>query len=714
MEKIVRSVCQSCHCECGVLVHVKDGKVTQIKGDPEHPMNRGFTCVKGRAQPQVLYHPDRVKHPMRRVGERGSGKWERITWDEALSEIAEKLTVLKEKYGPESFSAIHGTGPRPTHYSTALLAYALGSPNVISTDFHICFVPSVVAGHWTMGHSVMIENGPDYLNSDCIVVLGGNPLASHPPRGMDILEARRERNAKLIVIDPHRTELAEKADLWLRIRPGTDVALALGMIKVIIDEELYDKQFVDTWCHGFEQLKGRVKDYPVERVEEITWVPAREIKAASRMYATTKPAAMHHRVAVEHNINSTQTCRALAILIALTGNVDVPGGNVFPMSMPGYISFGTLAGEGRMFRPEPEMEEKRIGAGEYPLISGPEAVIPFVPAPLAHETLLTGKPYPIKSMFGAGGNPVLNMQNVKSVWEALKKNLELHVVAEFFLTPTAEIADYVLPAATWLERDDTCDALYPNYVSAREKVIEPLGECWHDMKISIELAKKIPWSERKFLPWQNVDAFNEALVRGAGLTFDALKEKGCVEIPMKYKKYEGEGFATPTGKVEIYSTAFEKQGYDPLPFYKEPPESPLSTPELLEDYPHILYTGNRHIEYFHSEGRQIPALRERVPDPLVEMDAETARQADIEEGDWVWIETPQIRGERVRFKVRITDRVYPGMVHARHGWWFPEKPGPEHGCFDSNINVVTTDDPPREEICASVRTRGTLCRIYKV
>ena len=197
MKKIVRSVCQSCHCECGVLVHVKDGKVTQIKGDPEHPMNRGFTCVKGRAQPQVLYHPDRVKYPMRRVGERGSGKWERITWDEALNEIAEKLTALKEKYGPESFSAIHGTGPRPTHYSTALLAYALGSPNVISTDFHICFVPSVVAGHWTMGHSVMIENGPDYLNSDCIVVVGGNPLASHPPRGMDILEARRERNAKL-------------------------------------------------------------------------------------------------------------------------------------------------------------------------------------------------------------------------------------------------------------------------------------------------------------------------------------------------------------------------------------------------------------------------------------------------------------------------------------------------------------------------------------
>jgi anaerobic selenocysteine-containing dehydrogenase len=171
--------------------------------------------------------------------------------------------------------------------------------------------------------------------------------------------------------------------------------------------------------------------------------------------------------------------------------------------------------------------------------------------------------------------------------------------------------------------------------------------------------------------------------------------------PLKYKKYEEKGFGSFTGKVELYSTAFEKHGYDPLPFYREPPESPVSTPELLEEYPLVLYTGGRHIEFFHSEGRQIPALRERVPDPLVEIHPDTATDAGIEDGDWVWL------------KAKVTANVHPSMVHARHGWWFPEKPPPEHGCFESNINVVTTDDPPREEICASVRTRGTLCKIYK-
>ena len=203
------------------------------------------------------------------------------------------------------------------------------------------------------------------------------------------------------------------------------------------------------------------------------------------------------------------------------------------------------------------------------------------------------------------------------------------------------------------------------------------------------------------------------MVKNAGFTFEELKEKSHVAVPLAYKKYEKEGFNTPTGKVEFYSTAFEKHGYDPLPFYSEPPESPVSTPSLMSSYPYILCTGNRHIEYFHSEGRQIPTLRHRVPDPLVEIHPETAKGENIQEGDWVWIETPQIKGERVKLKAKITDRVHPRIIHARHGWWFPETAAPEHGCFESNVNVVLSDGAPREAICASVRTRGTLCKIYK-
>ncbi len=202
------------------------------------------------------------------------------------------------------------------------------------------------------------------------------------------------------------------------------------------------------------------------------------------------------------------------------------------------------------------------------------------------------------------------------------------------------------------------------------------------------------------------------MVRGAGFSFDELKERSCMTIPMTYKKYEKEGFKTPTGKVELYSSMFEKYGFDPLPCFREPPESPVSSPEVFKEYPYILCTGNRHLEYFHSEGRQIPSLRRRVPDPLVEIHPETAKREHIEAGDWVWIETPQIRGERARFRVEVTDRVHPKIIHSRHGWWFPERPGPEHGCFESNMNVALSDAPPRDEICASVRTRGTLCKVY--
>jgi len=710
-EKVVRTVCQACHCECGVMAHVREGKVIKVEGDPEHPMSRGFTCVKGRAEPQRVYHPDRLKYPLRRAGERGGGKWKRISWDTAIDRIARELTEVKEKYAPESIATIHGTGPRASLCST-LLPFALGSPNRISVDLHICYAPSLVAEHSTVGHSIMMEEGPDYRAANCILVWGGNPLVSHPPRGNEIIEAKRKRKAKLIVIDPRQTSLASQADLWLPIRPGTDVALALGMMNVIIDGELYDKGFVDRWCYGFDKLRERVKEYPPEKVAEITWLPADKIREAARLYATTKPAAVHHRVAIEHNINSTQTDRALIILIALTGNIDVEGGNLLPMHIEGYIPSSALSGAGRWLRPSPEVEEKRIGSKEFPLISGPEARLPFVHSGLALEAMLTGKPYPLKALYCAGANPVINMQNSKRVWEALKK-LELLVVVDFFMTPTAELADYVLPATTWLERDECCDIPYMNYISARQKAIEPLYECWDDLKIVIELVKRIPWANRELVPWNNVDECYEWMVKGMGITFGDFKKKGYIIAPPKYKKYEEKGFDTPSDEVELYSTIFEKHGYDPLPSFREPPESPVSTPELMKDYPLILITGSRHMAYFHSEGRQISQLRKLAPDPEVEIHPDTAREANIKDGDWVWIETPKVKGERVRFKAKLTSRIHPSVVHAAHGWWFPEKPAPQHGCFDSNINVVTSADAPREEVCGSVPTRGTLCRIYK-
>ncbi|HUL30764.1 MAG TPA: molybdopterin-dependent oxidoreductase [Thermodesulfobacteriota bacterium] len=711
MEEVVRTVCQSCHCECGVNVHVRDGKALSVEGDSDHPMSRGFICVKGRAEVERTYHPDRLKYPVRRVGGRGEGRWERVSWDMALDEIGQRLTKIREQHGPESIAAIHGTGPRPT-LCLPLLAFALGTPNCISVDMHICFAPSMVAEHATIGHSIMMDNGPDYRNAKCIFIIGGNPVVSHPPKGVEILEAKQKRGTKLIVVDPRKTQLASQADLWLQIRPGTDGALVLGMLNTIITEELYDREFVEKWCHGFEELRDRVRDYPLDKVAEITWLPPDKIKEAAILYSTVKPAALHRRVAVDQNINSTQTARALINLVAITGNIDVKGGNLLPTPIEGYIPYVALTGKGKWIQPAPEILQKRIGKEEYPLISGPEAFFSFVPSVLAFEAMATGKPYPVKALYCAGGNPVVNVQKSKWVYDTLKK-LDLLVVADFFMTPTAELADYVLPATTWLEREECCDLQHMNCASARQKAVEPCYECRDDLEIMLSLIQRIPWANRNLVPWKSTHECFEWLLKGTGLSFDEFKKKGYLSVAPAYRKYERSGFNTPSRKIELYSTIFHKYGYDPLPGYREPPESPVSAPGLAKDYPLILINGSRRIGYFCSEGRQIRRLREQSPDPLVEIHPDKAREMRIEDGEWVWIETPRGKGERVRFKAKLTKDIDPRVVHADYGWWFPEKPGPEHGCFESNINVVLSADPPREEICGSVPIKGTLCRIYK-
>ena len=704
MKKIIRSICQACHCNCGVLVHVEDGKAVRVTGDPNHPMNYGYICVKGQAQPKLLYHPDRVKYPLKRTGERGEGKWQRISWDNALDEIAARLTGIQEKYGAESIAVMTGTGPRTGNNVARLFCLIMGTPNRISVDNHICFAPSTVAEISTYGvMTTMMEIGPDYRNADCIMVWGANPLASHPPRGQEIVRAKRKRGAKLIVIDPRRTDLAAMADLWLQVRPGTDVALALGMINIIINEELYDKEFVGKWCYGYDQLRDHVQAFSPERVAEIAWLSADRIREAARLYAITKPASLHHRIGLEHNINSTQADRACAILIALTGNLDIKGGNLFPSLPEGFINPCN-----QLNLPQ-AIQEKRIGNKEYPLAKG------FVHCALAVEAMLEGKPYPLKAMYCTTGNPVVNMQNSKKMWQALK-NLELLVVADFFMQPTAELADFILPATTWLEKDDMGDfpnLMYTNYIAAGQKAVEPLYECRDDREILLEMQKRISWQDRVPMPWQNISEMNNAMVDSLGITFKDLQDKGYVVEPMKYKKYVDKAFNTPTGKVELFSTRFRDYGYDPLPTYHEPPESPVSTPELLPEYPLILITGGRNIAFFNTEGRQVSCLRRLLPEPYIEIHPDTAKEAGIAEGDLVWLETPQVRGERIKLKTRLTTDVHLRVVHAPHGWWFPEKPGPEHGCFDSNVNVVLSGDPPREPVCGSARTRGTLCKIYK-
>lgn len=707
--RIVRTVCDRCHCQCGVLVHARDEKAIKIEGDPNHPINEGTMCAKGLAALQTVYHPDRIIYPMKRAGQRGEGKWQRISWDEALNMVATRFKEVMEKYGPESITWSWGdAASHNTSVSKQAWLTAMNAPNHLHSDAHYCFYPVGIANRATFGEFVTSEGSPDYRNSKSMMLWGGNPVMSHPMVARNIMIGKK-KGAKLIVIDPRFTETASKADLWLQVRPGADDALALSMLNVIISEELYDKEFVDKWCIGFEQLKERLQRYPPKWASEVTWVSEEEIVRAARMYATNKPAAMHTRMGVCMSTNTVQTIRAISIMAAICGNLDIKGGNVFKRLPKGYKTKDTIRYQ--ELKLSPEVEDKKIGAQEFPLFSGSHTLVGnFSHPPSVIHAMLTGKPYPVKALWVCN-DLLLCLEGTQETREAIM-NLDFVVGSDFFMTPNLELCDVILPPSTYLEREEPAESICSlNMVSARQKVIEPVGECRNEKDIDFEVIRRM--GLKPPAQWQTPEEFNDYSVKGMGITYEDFKKMGYISEPIQYKKYEEEGFKTPSGKVELYSSILEKFGYEPLPFYQENPETPISTPELAKEYPLILITGGRHVVYFHSANRQIPWLREIAPEPKLTIHPETATQLGIKDGDWVWIEAPKGRG-RSKMRAELTESVHPQVVHAPSHWWFPEIKDPAHGCWDSNINTILSNDPPYDPIIGATPLRGCLCKIYKV
>ncbi len=417
---------------------------------------------------------------------------------------------------------------------------------------------------------------------ECVVVWGCNITESGAADGMCGYQLTQtvKRGARLIVIDPRRINIASKADLWIQIRPGTDDALALGMLHTIIKEELYDKDFVGKWTVGFDELVQRVESYSPERVAEITWVPAETIRMVARMYATTKPACIQWGVAIDQNINNFQTARAILLLSGITGNIDVPGGDVF------WVPPANVVPQAPRLNPDIllsrklslEMRAKRIGADKYKLIN---QVHPH----LFLDAVLSEKPYPIKALFIMGSNMLVARSEPLRIAEALKK-IDFIVAVDLFMTPTVQLADIVLPSASWLETDDIADIHFVWCVLVRQKVAT-IGECRDDKQIMIDLAHRMDLED--CFPWRNVREYCDWVLKDTGITFDEFKELGIIKGEMRYRKYEEQGFATPSGKFELRCSALESMGYDPLPYFVEPPESPYSTPDLFRSYPLIYH-----------------------------------------------------------------------------------------------------------------------------
>jgi len=704
-ERVVKTVCSLCYCSCGVLARVKDGEVVKIEGDPDHPNNSGALCLKGLSGLELLYHPDRLNYPLKRVGKRGEGNWQRISWDEALDITAHRLGEIKEEDGPEAICIARGAGLYGNIGIIGYFGYLVGTPNVMSSGF-ICFQPHVAAARATIGYSAAIHATEvvwdEMLNSKCILLWAANPKESAPyPVGEGIFQVKERGETKLIVVDPRPTEYAKAADIWLQIRPATDDALALGMINVIINEELYDKTFVAEWTYGFEELKKHVQDYPPEKVSSITWVPEKDIRAAARMFAETRPSCVCQRVALDQNCNAIQTSRAILILNALCGNLDIEGGNLLP-------TVGRVMSDGRIFayvnKLPREILERRIGAKEFPLLSGPDAPPANIHPSLWADAILTGKPYPIRAQITSSRNWMVGDQNTGMIERAFKK-LDFVVTMDLFMTPTAELSDVVLPAASWLERDGLRGHPgYPYVTPVQHKAIEPLYERWDDIEFFIELAKKMELD----VPWDSVEGYMDFRLKDAGLSLRELENVNFITTPKEYERYaKGKfEFETPSKKVELCSSLLGNLGYDPLPRYMAPPET-------TSEFPLVLIGGKKKVEYVHTAGKQIEMLRDSAPEPTIEMNPKTAQEKGISERDWVWVETIYF-GEkrRVRFQAKLIEGFHPRMVAVDHGWWFPERPDPEHGCFESNINVVIPADV-YDPIFGCTNLKSIPCRIYK-
>jgi anaerobic selenocysteine-containing dehydrogenase len=666
-------------------VYVENGKIVKVQGMTEHPVNRGKLCPKGGVVTDLVYAPDRIRYPMKRE----NGDWRQISWDEALNIIAARLKQVKERYGARAFSflfgASFGEGGAEGSEIARRFCDVYGTPNVFSVD-SMCIRIRGTTHRLTFGRGRFY----DPQNARCILVWGNNPDNSALPQALRIWDSI-EKGAKLIVIDPRTTSIAKKADLHIRPRPGTDCALALGLLNVIISEKLYDSEFVDKWTFGFDQLTEHTKHYTPQEVEQITWVPADAIREVARIFARTKPATIVQGAnSLDQCSSGTQTNRAICILEAITGNLDVPGGFVRAGTVP-LIPL-------RM--PE-RRKELPLGADKYPFSyqvgdliygEGQGMVVP--------DVILTEEPYAIKAMIISGCNAAVTWPNSTKMVQALRK-LDFLVVMDLFMSETARLAHLVLPAATYLEKDSI--PIFPSidhcrrYIMLGKKVIE-VEECWPDFNFWLELARRMGYHED--FPWKNVEEVMDYMLKPIGLTVKQLKEEKPEGLPFgveRFKEYEKKGFPTPSGKVEIYSQTMEKFGYDPLPTYMESPEGPVSSPELATEYPLVLTTGARHREYHHSQFRNLSRLRRIRPEPLAEIHPQTAEQYGISDGEMIIVQTK--RGN-IEIKANVTEDIMPGVIQIPHGW------------AQANVNLLT-DEKPADPVSGFPSLDQLLCKISR-
>ncbi|MCL6583070.1 MAG: molybdopterin-dependent oxidoreductase [bacterium] len=736
--KVRYSSCYFCTSKgCAMKVMVDGERIERVVVDTKAPVTPEGFCVRPTLAREYQEHPFRLNYPLKRRAERGANQWEEISWDQAFDEIAAKLASIRQRYGAESLATSSGTGRGAWDFAKSRFMNLFGSPNRFGA-VTICYGPRSMVWFTTFGGSVVPDQKPD--KTKLAVLWGRNPHEGGPSTWHSFKKAK-QFGARTMVVDPRCTEPARQADWWVQLKPGTDAALALGLMQVIIEEGLYDREFVDSHTFGFSQLRERVKEYPPERVAKITGLSAWKVRETARFLAAHQPSTMVIGVAAEHSApNSIQSVRAINLLFAIVGSIDREGGNLITGPCSGFIPDAAMELNHML---SPQQRAKQIGSDRFRLLSypgwelveeqmrkkwgerHPAAVYLncLAHAPSVFRAMLTEKPYPVKALIVTASNPLLSYPNTGLVYKALLAT-ELLVTFDITWTPTALISDYVLPAACWLERPDM-----GNFASAGAYPLVQIGEAalparvpgkyerlndyefWRGLGLRLGQEEYWPWETfeqvweyrlREIMDRREVKTLSE-FIHQQRWELDTPKAGLCSQGPL----------ATPSGKVELYSTIFERLGYDPLPDYLEPDKL---DDETRRQYPLLNISGCRTIPFHHSEFRHVQGFRRLHPEPIVEIHVDLARRKGIADGDWVWIETPL---GRVKQRARLTTSFNPGYISTQHGWWFPEMPAEQpslHGLWEANINVTIDDDPEKcDPISGGWPLKGQYlrCRIRK-
>lgn len=700
--KTVPTTCWECSTLCGALATVRDGRVLEVLPNAAHPTSQGAFCVKGmRGLPESTYGPARIVNPLRRVGPRGSGRFERISWDTALDAMAEGIARVRAEHGPLAIAGAVSGAFFSRGVIVALLMRSIGSPNwLINQD--LC---GGCRGVSDMLTGLNITGGEEIDHAACVLIVGANPHAANPIQWARIKRAKA-RGARIVVIDPFRTPASDLADLWLRPRPGTDAAIALAMTRMLIDRQQYDAGFVRDWCHGFEALTERVARYTPEHASAISGVSAADIETAA-MHFAQGPSTFVSGHGIDAMSNGVQTFRAFHALVAISGNLDRRGGNRRARRPRGMKSYLDLLHEPALRLPA-EVERRALGAEQFPLWAGPQGWQTACHNPTVIEAILTGEPYPVRALYVSGVNIAVTYPDSARTMAALR-SLDFLAVATHTMTPTAALADIVLPKTTGLEEEEVTVQQQGPTVVYTAPLSAPQGEARCDLDIARGLIDRLAARGAimsDVLPWRTQRALNEYLLGDSGLTIEALARNGYATFDYALGDFPNQRFNTPTGKVELYSERCAQHGLDPLPDYV-----PLArTAQIDPAYPLLLQTGAREKAYHHSRFREQGWAKKMSPDPLARLHPDTARAFQLESGMWIWVETRGGPG-RCRLKVDVNDRTPPGLIVTGMGWWRPDAPAPLFGVLDINVNAALSYGGPYDPMSGSPDSRAIACRI---